>query len=476
MRRLQTNGISILLLSFMITLSSYSLAQMPSPHQDSITDKEMISEIYRTTLRSSQAYTWLHTLCFQVGHRLSGSPASAEAVRLMKSIMDTMAFDTVFLQEVMVPYWNRGEQEILKFTLKSGKVLRMKALAIGNSIGTGEDGLMVNEIIEVPSIDSLNKIPREKIEGKIVFFNGPMDSLLISTFTAYGRAVGQRVLGASNAAKYGAEAVIVRSMTTETDTIIHTGTLYYLEEQPEIPALNISTADADFLSRLIRNNEIESIYMRTTCGMHGKVLSHNVIGEITGSMYPDQIILVGGHLDSWDVGQGAHDDGAGCVQSMDVVNIFTRMNYTPKHTIRVVLYMNEENGSAGAKKYAEIAREKGLFHLAAIESDAGGFTPRGFGFSAHPDVKEKYLMQVISWQPLFTPYGISLRFGGSGADVSKLKFQKGLLGGLRPDSQRYFDYHHTIEDTFDKVNSRELELGAAAMAALVYMIDKHGLD
>lgn len=203
------------------------------------------------------------------------------------------------------------------------------------------------------------------------------------------------------------------------------------------------------------------------------VESHNVIAEIKGSQYPDEIILVGGHLDSWDVGDGSHDDGAGVVQSMEVIRLFTELGYTPKRTIRVVLFMNEENGLRGATKYAEEAKRKNEKHILALESDAGGFTPRGFSF----DTNQANYDHITQWKSLFEPYYIHLfDRKGSGADVGPLKDGKVVLAGLRPDSQRYFDHHHSERDTFDAVNKRELELGAATMAALVYLIDTYGIQ
>ncbi len=215
--------------------------------------------------------------------------------------------------------------------------------------------------------------------------------------------------------------------------------------------------------------------MKTNCQMLPDAPSFNVIGEIRGSERPDSVIVIGGHLDSWDVGHGAHDDGAGCVQSMDVLRILKTSGYRPRHTIRCVLFMNEENGLRGGRKYAEEAKRKSEFHLCAIESDAGGFTPRGFTFEGDDAVVAKLYEKVSGYAPLFEPYGLTFSRGGSGADIGPLRGMKGLLSGYSPDSQRYFDIHHTAADTFDKVNRRELELGAASMAALVYLIDKYGL-
>ena len=210
--------------------------------------------------------------------------------------------------------------------------------------------------------------------------------------------------------------------------------------------------------------------------MRSQKTSYNVIGEIKGSTHPDEIILVGGHLDSWDVGEGAHDDGAGCVQAMGVLQLIKKLGYQPKRTIRCVLFMNEENGLAGATAYKEASNANKEFHLAAIESDRGGFSPRGFTADGEAAVFTKKFKKVNTWSPLLEPYGLQLSKGGAGADINGLKSQQGLLFGLLPDSQRYFDYHHTATDTFDTVSKRELNLGTAAITSLVYLIDKYGLD
>ena len=240
-----------------------------------------------------------------------------------------------------------------------------------------------------------------------------------------------------------------------------------------IPALALSTADADLLSELLVTEDIR-VYIRNTSRMLAPKKSFNVIGEIKGSTHPDDIILVGGHLDSWDVGEGAHDDGAGCVQAIDVLNILRKTGYEPKRTLRCVLFMNEENGQAGAIAYRDASFSANEFHLAAIESDRGGFTPRGFTFDADESVFNYKFKKVLKWLPLLEPYGLNLEKGGSGADISRLKAQKGLLIGFAPDTQRYFDFHHAATDILEVVNARELQLGAAAMASLVYLFDKYG--
>ena len=436
-------------------------------------DAFFIKKIYNSTLTDRNSYAWLRTLTTEIGPRLSGSPQAAAAVEYTHQIMDTLSMDSLWLQPVEVPHWHRGEPEVVKIVNSPSQGdLLLNALSLGNSIGTGRQGLTA-EVIMVNSLQEVESLG-ERVKGKIVFYNRAMDPTQLRTFSAYGGAVDQRGAGAIKAAQYGAVATLVRSMGSNIDDVPHTGGMYYQEGIPPIPALAISTRDANILAGLV-SQEVLHVYIRNTSKMLKNKRSYNVIGEIKGSDYPQEIILVGGHLDSWDVGQGAHDDGAGCVHALEVMRQLRKLNYRPKRTIRCVLFMNEENGLAGGLEYARISNLEGEFHLAAIESDAGGFTPHGFRCEADATLLEDYYKQLKSWETLLAPYGLTFKTGGSGADISRLKSQKGLLLGLMPDSQRYFDYHHTREDTFDKVNQRELALGAAAMTSLVYLIDQYGL-
>lgn len=438
-------------------------------------DAFSIKEIFETTFEEGQAYDWLSFLTQKIGGRLAGSPQAAAAVEFTRQVMDTLGFDRVWLQDVEVPHWVRGDQEIVRIIQSDVLGTQdLRSLALGNSVGTGPNGLSA-EVLEVKSIDELKALGSALVKGKIVFFNRAMDPKRINTFSAYGGSVDQRGAGPIEAAKLGAVAAIVRSMTTSNDDVPHTGATRIDPDGHNIPAVAISTNDANLLSSVIAQAKTR-IYIRTTCQMLKPAPSHNVIGEIRGSEFPDEIILVGGHLDSWDVGQGAHDDGAGCMQSIQVIHTLKKIGYQPKRTIRCVMFMNEENGLFGGRKYARVSNEKNEFHLAAIESDGGGFTPRGFGCSAVPEKFEGFFQSLSAHWKYLEPYGLSLNAGGSGADINPLRPQGGLLMGLRPDSQRYFYYHHTEEDTFDKVNQRELEMGAAAMTAVVFLIDKYGLN
>ncbi len=438
-------------------------------------DAFYIRRIYDKALTDSRCYSWLEYLTTRIGGRLSGSPQAAASVEYTRWILDTIGFDSVWLQPCMVPHWVRGDAEQVR-VVNSRKMgsLDLRALALGNSVGTGPAGLTA-EVIEVAHLDDLEKLGRSRLEGKIVFFNRPFDPTHINTFAAYGGAVDQRGYGAARAARYGAVGVLVRSMTSRLDDVPHTGSLAYEEGTPRIPAFGISTNDAELLSSLLKDEPVR-VYMRSTCMHMGEALSYNVIAEWRGSERPSDIILVGGHLDSWDVSGGAHDDGAGCVQSMEVLRLLKTMGYKPKRTLRCVLFMNEENGLVGGRTYLSESNKAGEYHMAAIESDRGGFTPRGFTCEGDATVFEAKFKKMAQWMSLLEPYGLRLSKGGSGADIGGLKSQKGLLIGFEPDSQRYFDFHHAPTDNFDSVNKRELELGAAAMTALVFLLDKYGLD
>ena len=436
-------------------------------------DETIIRDIYDNSLLNGKSYEWLDYLSNQIGGRLSGSLSAELAVNWTKSEMELMGLDKVWLQPVMVPKWVRGTPEFAYIETSPGKTTKVNICALGGSISTHSAGLKGN-LVEVKSFEELEKLGKDKIKGKIVFYNRPMDATLIDTFKAYGSCVNQRYEGAVNAIEYGASAVIVRSMNLSIDDLPHTGSMTYgnIPVSDRIPSAAISTKDADLLSSMLKMDNDIKFYFKQNCKQMDDVLSHNVIGEITGSEFPDEYILVGGHLDSWDLGDGSHDDGAGCVQSMDVVRLLKLSGVKPKRSIRIVLFMNEENGLRGAKKYAEEAFKKGENHIFALESDAGAFTPRGFYFEAD----ESNFAQIKSWKKLFKPYLIHFfELGGSGADVGPLKTPNNVLSGLKPDSQRYFDHHHSSSDTFEHIHKRELELGAATMTSLIYLIDKYGL-
>ena len=434
-------------------------------------DEQTIRSIFDNALKNGKSYEMLEYLSTKIGQRLSGSAGAAAGVEWSRQTMMSFGFDSVWLQPVMVPHWVRGKAEVARIISNREGVIDVNICALGGSVGTGSGGISA-QVVEVKNFEELSQLGSKGVQGKIVYFSRPMDPSLIDTFAAYGGAVNQRGSGASEAAKYGAVGAIVRSMGSNIEEYPHTGGMRYADGVPKIPAVAISTAHGDQLSAMLVHDKDLKVYIETHSQILEDVLSYNVVGELRGTEEPDETIVVGGHLDSWDLAQGAHDDGAGCVQSIEVLRIFKAMGYKPKRTIRAVMFMNEENGLRGGTKYAELAKQNGENHIAAIESDRGGFTPRGFTMTAPENVKTK----IRSWKPLLEPYGLTnFNQEGGGADIGPLRQQGTALIGFLPDSQRYFNYHHTREDTFDKVDKRELELGAASMAALTYLIDQYGL-
>ena len=453
---------------FLVVTLSFTLSS-----QDLNDHKVFIDKVYNEALSNGQSYEWLDYLSNDIGGRLSGSINYDRSVKWGKDELNLIGIDSVWLQPVMIPKWVRGAPEYAHIESSPGNTISVPIAALGGSISTPSIGISAN-VIEVKSFDELNNIGKDSISGKIIFFNRKMDPTLINTFQSYGGSVNQRTQGAAKAARLGAIGVIVRSMTTTLDDYPHTGSMYYdgLKLNERIPAAAISTNGAELLSSMLSLNPNIKFFFRQNSKNFPDVLSYNVIGQIDGSERSDEIIVVGGHLDSWDLGDGSHDDGAGIVQSMEVLRILKSLNYKPKRTIRVVLFANEENGLRGGNKYAELAKKNNESHFFALESDAGGFTPRGFSF----DTSESEFNALKEFKDLFKEYGAdNFIIGGSGADIGPLKDDKIILAGLRPDPQRYFEYHHAASDTFDKINKRELELGAAAMTALVYLLDNYKL-
>ncbi len=442
-----------------------SLLMMPSL----IAKEEVIREIFANALHSHVAYENLRILCETTEGRLSGTPEAAAAVEFTRQVMAGMDLDSVYLQEVMVPNWQRGEPEVARAISARLGTAELTALAFGLSVGTGPEGLTA-PVVELDGLDELEALGREQLEGRIVFFNRHFDHSYYNTFDGYSATVGARFRGPALAAEYGAVAAVVRSVTTADHDYAHTGVTRFVDGGPNIPALALSPVAADKLSNWLQKDPDLNLYLRNTSHRLPDVLSYNVIGEIRGSKYPNEIITVGGHLDSWDNTQGAHDDGAGCMQSIDVLRIFRELGIQPKRTVRAVMFMDEEIAQRGGNKYADLAHKHGEEHYFAIESDRGAFTPRGFSI----DADDTRLEAVKTLKPYFQPYGIHEIFAGfSGVDIVPLKnyYDEVTLAGLHTDTQRYFDLHHAASDTFDQVNRREMQLGSAAMAALIYLVD-----
>lgn len=453
-----------LILSIITLISGNVLAQNSA-------DSLFIRGIYDEALEDGQAYENLRSLCKDVGARLSGSPEAAKAIVWGEKLLNRSGFDSVYLMPVQVPHWIRGTKEIAGMALWNGKKKKLSIKTLGGSIASR--GKIKGEVVEVQGFEDIARLGQAGLAGKIVFFNRPMDPKLINTGAAYGGCVNQRVQGASEAAQFGAIAVVVRSMTHHYDDEAHTGSVRYTEGMGKIPAVAISVDDADELSKALFLKQVKHLYLNINPQTLADKPSYNVIAEIKGNVSPEKVITVGGHLDSWDVGEGAHDDGAGVVHSIEALRILKDRGYKPNNTLRVVLFINEENGNNGGKRYAAVAEEKGEFHVAAIESDAGGFLPMGFTM----DGPETNIAKMKSWEWLLEPYQLHLfKKGWGGVDIGPLKPQGVPLLGLRPDTQRYFDFHHSDTDVFENVHKRELELGCAAVASMVYLIDKFGWE
>lgn len=434
-------------------------------------DKQRIRAVFDEALTSWESYSNLEWLCENTAGRICGTPEAAAAVEFTYQLMLKMDLDTVWKQECMVRNWKRGSPELGRIVSGVFGTTDVPVCALGLSIGTGENGISAG-LVEVMDFKELEK-KKDLLPGRIVFFNRPLDQRLIATFSAYGGAANQRTAGPALAAKYGAVACIVRSLSSELDDYPHTGVTRFDPGGKQIPAFAISTNGAELLSAQLKTDPDLRLWLKSTCQTYPDVLSHNVIGEIRGSEFPDEIITIGGHLDAWDIGEGAHDDGGGCMQAIEVLRLFNATGIRPKHTIRAVMFMDEEVAQRGGKAYADAAMAKGEKHIAAMESDRGVLTPRSVTIGTDPVRFEK----ALQWEYLFKPYGLNIVKGGGGVDISPLrKMNPDLVYlGMLPDAQRYFRFHHSAFDTFEQVDRREMQMGAAAMAALIYLYDKYGL-
>jgi len=450
---------------FLFGFCMFLFACSVEAQSDSVFIRKMANEIFQ----HSTAYSNLYTLTKIIGPRLTGSPQTYISEKWASDALKQAGADHVYFQKAVVTHWVRGDKD--QAALLSGNSRQnLHVIALGSSVSTKEGGITAPMVL-IHDFDELEK-RKNDIKGKIVFYNHPFDVDYVWVFMSYMMAVPYRVEGASRAAKYGAVGVLVRSMSSSTDNFPHTGALSYNDSFPKIPALAVGLQDADKLAAAAAAQNDLRLFISTNAHTLPDTIAHNVIGEWTGSVHPDQFITVGGHLDSWDPGEGASDDGTGCVQSIEVLRSLKSIGYIPKHTIRFVLFADEENHGRGGSAYASEAKAKNEQHIFALESDGGGFTPRGFMFKG----KDAQMLSVRPFLPLLVPYGIT-EFnmpGGSGPDVELLTDSIGILSAeLVPDSQRYFDYHHAANDVFENVNKRELELGAINMAALIYLVDKN---
>jgi len=459
--------------NFIIILLSFCL--ISCKNESVLFDQEtsdVVTTFYGDALEFKESYELLRGLSKDVGQRLSGSEGAKKAVLWSKEVMENYGFDTVYLQEVMVPHWERGELEEAYFYNGKNKI-NLSILGAGGTVSTPKEGITA-EVVEVSSLDEVDELGRENIEGKIVFYNKAFNQRYINQGASYGQTGFQRRSGAVKAAEHGALASVFRSLSSSTyEDYPHTGGMSYREGLDSIPHGGLGVLSSKKLSQALKENPRLILTIKLSGKWFPDALSHNVVGELRGSKSPEKIITVGGHLDSWDVGEGAHDDGAGCVHSIGALRLFQKQNIKPNNTIRAVMFMNEENGLRGGKKYADVAVMDNEQHIAAIESDASGYVPRGFGFSGSDEQHKK----IQDWLKYFDKNTISyFSKGGGGADIGPLHRQTGTpMFGLSIDGQKYFEMHHTAKDVFELVNARELELGTASMASLVYLIDKYGL-
>ena len=453
----------------LILSSGFALAVMAVPRKEEQPLQETALQLLKKGLAEQGAFTLLRKLT-AVGPRLTGSPQAATAVELMQREMQDLGFDSVRLEPTTVGRWIRGDKEEGRIVSQRFGDIPVPVCALGGSMATPEEGITAG-VLEVRSIEEL-KQAGEKAKAKIIFFNRAMNPAFLDTFQSYGEVARLRFEGAVEAARAGGAAALIRSLTLEINDSPHTGNMAHDPGLPQVPAVAIATRGADRLSEILRNEPEVKFHFRTSCRSLPPVTSHNVIGEIRGSEKPEEIILIGGHLDSWDLSPGAHDDGSGCSQSVEALRLIKELGLKPRRTIRAVLFMDEENGGTGGRDYARSENRKKEINRLAMESDRGGFLPLGFSVSGPSGVVER--LQKIA--PLFEPLGLNwIRPGGGGVDIDPLAASGTVLIGLVPDSQRYFEVHHSALDVLEKVNPRELELGAVAMAFLAYIIAQEGI-
>ncbi len=424
-------------------------------------------KIIDAAMASNEVWDKMEALCLDIGHRLSGSPQLDQAIAWAANAMKADGQQNVHTEAVMVPRWVRGQESA---TMIAPRHERLAMLGLGGSVGTPEKGITA-QVVVADNEDEMNALG-EAVKGKIVLFNQAMPAYTLEHGSGYGTGVYFRTHGARLAAKLGAVAVLVRSATAKSLRSPHTGAMRYGDAEVKIPAAAISLEDTNTIVRLVKRGVAVRVNMMMAAKNHPDAESANVIGELVGATNPEEIVVIGGHIDSWDVGHGAHDDGAGCVMAMEAINVLRKLNLRPRRTIRVVLWTNEENGLAGGKAYAKQHAAELSHHVAAIESDSGAFAPRGYSVDcedeSHEAIAAAQLKEIISlMQSLGT---LEAKVGGSGADVSPMKPAGVVLMGHRVEGSTYFDYHHTLADTLDKVDPKLLSQNVAAMATMAYIL------
>ncbi|HEX6884478.1 MAG TPA: M28 family peptidase [Planctomycetota bacterium] len=438
-------------------------AARPEPAPLAPSGPVYVPELVRAGLADGRAFELLGELCTVAPHRLSGSEGAARAVEWGRATMLALGLENVRLEPVRVPHWERGELEelvVVEPAAHAGE--RLPILALGGSVATPAGGTQA-EVIAVTSFEELAQRAAEAA-GKLVLFRRPMDRTQLEPFAAYGGAVNQRSSGAVEAARAGAVGALVRSMTMLQDDEPHTGALRYAEGVPQLPAAAVSTNASDRIGGWLDAGQRVVLRLSLACRTLPDAPSHNVVGEVVGRERPEEIVLIGAHLDAWDVGQGAHDDGAGCVHALEAARILRVSPLgRPRRTVRVVLYMNEENGVRGGAAYRDAHRDALDRHVLAIESDRGGFVPIGYTSDAHGPAAE-LLARLFGGAPARR---------GSGVDIAPLAEGGVPLAGFLPDAQRYFDVHHSRHDVLAAVHPRELQLGAISLASMAWLAAEH---
>src|SRR5438874_211578 len=441
----------------------------PTPPVFSPQTLSELKQLQHAALESDYAYRRVAHLANNIGPRLSGSAQATKAVEYVAAELKTLGCD-VQLEKVMVPHWVRGEETaaLVQFPGQAPNTTQKIVLcALGGSVATPKNGIEA-EVLVVQNFDELKSMAREKVAGKIVLFNHPFDKQMAAegrSFQAYGEAVVYRSDGPSAAARQGAVACLIRSVGGADYRLPHTGMTDYAADEPKIPAGAVTAEDADLIAYLVRQGPVKMKLVLAPQTL-ADVESANVIGDIKGSEHPEQIIVVSGHLDSWDLGTGAIDDGAGVAVSMEAANLIQKLHLKPKRTIRVIVWMNEENGSRGSKQYAKDHEKEN--HFAAMETDNGAGHPLGLNIKAKPEVKKMLAPVAAVLQD--SGAGVLNLVEHCGADIAPL--EKADVPAFSPiqDSRFYFNYHHSAADTLDKIVPKELAENSAVVAVAAYAL------
>lgn len=426
--------------------------------------------IRETGLSDEKAFGILSRI-LGAGPRLTGSAGADRAVDICLGLMRACGFESVHIEPITVNRWVRGGAEAWIMDDEGLESRPLSISALGGSIATPPEGITA-ELVEVHSLKELAGSGLSA-SGKIILFNRPMDRKNPDPFSAYGGASDQRMTGASTGAMAGAAAVLVRSLTFRLDDNPHTGMLRYEPGVKQIPAAAVSTLDADHLAELLAAGKKVRVRIRLSCRNEGPAASANVVGQLTGTEHPEEIVLVSGHLDSWDLSPGAHDDGAGCAASIEALRLLKVLGFKPKRTIRAVMFMDEEFGGTGGRFYVDAPERRGERHILAMESDRGAFLPTGLAVGGEDG---KLTARIRKLQELFRPLGVgSVVAGGGGVDVGPLVSRGTPGASVITNAQPYFDVHHSALDDLDRVHPRELELQAAIMATLIFIVAQEGL-